>query len=172
MFPIILNPEFTRFLLVGSGELANKRLAQLHEANANVKIFTNTLPTKDEIKSAHIVYIVDLEEKQAEKIAKTCRKHGVLVNVEDVIPLCDFHTPSLVRRGDLLLSFSTNGKSPALAKRLRKYMSKKFGPQWQERLDILGKMRQEWRLQGLSIKQVSRKTDKYLDEQGWLDDDD
>ena len=42
-------------------------------------------------------------------MAARCRALGRLVNVEDVKPLCDFHTPSQVRRGDLLLSISTGG---------------------------------------------------------------
>ena len=47
------------------------------------------------------------------------RAGGVLVNVEDVIGWCDFHNPSIVRRGDLLLTVSTGGQSPGLAARIR-----------------------------------------------------
>lgn len=187
MFPIILDPKHIRFVLVGNEFAAQKRLAQLQKAGAkHIKIFSPApchcmaetsgsariprLPKRSELKNAHIVYIIELDKKVEEKLAAQCRKMCVIVNVEDVIPLCDFHTPSQVRSGDLLLTISTKGKSPGLARRLRKYLSATFGtPQWGERLDILAEKRQKWRSQGLMLKQVSRKTDEFIDAQGWLD---
>lgn len=168
MFPIILDPQHVNFILVGEGTLASKRLVQLRDSGVEVKHFTSFLPSDHDLRAAHIVYIVDLPEDEAEKLARRCRELGVLVNVEDVIPLCDFHTPSIVKSGDLLLSISTRGKSPGLARRLRKHLSQSFGDEWGARLDLLAEKRQGWRAQGLGLKDVAQKTDEFIDEQEWL----
>lgn len=192
MFPIILNPEYTRFVLVGNEFLTQKRLAGLRDANIakNLTIYApapchcmgelneemkslgarihSRLPKKSELKKAHIVYIVDIDEKEAKKLADYCRKKNILVNIEDVIPYCDFHTPSIVRRGDLLFSISTNGKSPGLGIEIKKYISKKFPAEWAERLEILAKKRQKWRADGLPNRTVLKNTIHTIKKEGWL----
>ena len=193
MFPIILNPEYTKLILIGNEFLTHKRLKGLKDAGVtNIDIFApaschcvteinkdmqslgarihNRLPRKFELKKAHVVYIVDIEEKTAKYLADYCRKKNILVNIEDVVEYCDFHTPSIVRRGDLLFSISTNGKSPGLAIRLRKYISNKFPPEWAERLEILAQKRQKWRSEGLPGRKVLKKTLEEIDKNNWLDD--
>lgn len=168
MFPIILSSEFTNIILIGDGELADKRLAGLQEAGMTVKRVKDKPPSKRDLKSAHIVYIVDFPEKEAIKIADYCRKNNILVNIEDVIPYCDFHTPSIVRRGDLLFSISTNGKSPGLGIEIKKHISNKFGPEWAERLEIIAKKRQKWRSDGLAGQKLLQKTIDKIKKEGWL----
>jgi len=68
---------------------------------------------------------------------------GVLMNVVDDLPHCDWAMPAIVRRGDLVLSIATGGRSPALAKRLRKRFSDEFGPEWAEATELLGDLRTE-----------------------------
>ncbi len=172
MFPIILTPAFTRILLIGDGLLADKRRAQLTESGIPPQSFKTTPPTDDQINTAHIVYIVDYPKEQAEAIARKCRTLNTLVNIEDDIPNCDFHTPALVRRGDLLISISTNGKSPSLARRIKSLIEQKFGTDWGKKLDILAQMRQQWRSQGLNMEEVSKKTNAFLDESGWIKNND
>jgi precorrin-2 dehydrogenase/sirohydrochlorin ferrochelatase len=168
MFPIILDTNHARFILAGSGPAAKKRLSQLRGINADVKLFENSLPTAEDIKNVHIVYAADLSPKDSKKLATMCRKLNVLVNIEDVIPLCDFHTPSIVRQGSLLFSISTGGKSPGLARALRKHLSRLFGPEWKERLDLLAEKRGVWRADGNDMKTVAGKTDTLIEEKGWL----
>src|SRR6266542_48365 len=69
------------------------------------------------------------------------RWRRVLVNVMDDIPHCDFAAPALVRRGDLAIAISTGGRSPALARRLREELSRQFGPEWAELLEVVGDVR-------------------------------
>ena len=66
----------------------------------------------------------------ARELAARARRLKVLVNVEDVLPLCDFHVPAIVRRGELLLTASTGGQVPGLARRLREALAEQFGPEW------------------------------------------
>ncbi|HUD53327.1 precorrin-2 dehydrogenase/sirohydrochlorin ferrochelatase family protein, partial [Parvibaculum sp.] len=86
----------------------------------------------------------------------------------DVKALCDFHVPSTVRRGDLLLTVSTGGKSPGLARRLRRYLEDLFDPDWAGRLQDLAERRDAWREEGLDMSEIGRRTEAHIDEKGWL----
>jgi precorrin-2 dehydrogenase / sirohydrochlorin ferrochelatase len=71
------------------------------------------------------------------------RARGVLVNVMDDVPHCDFAAPAVVRRGHLAVAVSTGGRSPALARRLRQELGQRFGPEWAPLVDLLGEVRAE-----------------------------
>ena len=74
-------------------------------------------------------------------IAADARAAGVLVNVMDDVPNCDFAAPAIVRRGDLVVAIGTGGRAPALAGRLRAELGERFGPDWAELLDVVGRVR-------------------------------
>ena len=185
MFPIVLDLEIVPVALVGSGGLAVKRLTQLLQAGARrLTVFsegTDTtlaalagerlirrLPTDEDLAGFQVIYIVDLEPGIAGELATCCRALGRLVNVEDVKHLCDFHTPSQVRRGDLLLSISTGGRSPGLAQRLRRYLEDLFQPDWEDHLDELSRARDGWRAEGADMETVVRRTVEMIEKRGWL----
>jgi siroheme synthase-like protein len=74
-------------------------------------------------------------------IAADARAAGVLVNVMDDVPNCDFAAPAIVRRGDLVIAVGTGGRAPALASRLRAELAERFGPEWTELVDLVGQVR-------------------------------
>ena len=74
-------------------------------------------------------------------IAADARAAGVLVNVMDDVPNCDFAAPAIVRRGDLVVAVGTGGRAPALASRLRAELGERFGPEWSELVDVVGRVR-------------------------------
>ena len=74
-------------------------------------------------------------------IAADARAARVLVNVMDDVPNCDFAAPAIVRRGDLVIAVGTGGRAPALASRLRAELSERFGPEWAELLEVVGRVR-------------------------------
>ena len=96
---------------------------------------------------------------------------GALVNIEDRPALSSFHSPALVRRGDLLIAVSTNGQSPGLARRVRRFLEGLFGAEWQGRLDDLATLRQGWREAGAGSGEIARWTDSWIDRHHWLDED-
>jgi precorrin-2 dehydrogenase/sirohydrochlorin ferrochelatase len=65
----------------------------------------------------------------------------VLVNVMDDVPNCDFASPAVVRRGELVLAISTGGRSPALARKVREELERRFGAEWAELLEVLRDVR-------------------------------
>ena len=50
----------------------------------------------------------------------------MLLNVVDDPELCMFTAPALLKRGDLTVAISTNGKSPALARKVREDLEGTF----------------------------------------------
>jgi siroheme synthase-like protein len=74
-------------------------------------------------------------------IAAEARARGVLINVMDDVPNCDFAAPAIVRRGDLQIAIGTGGRSPGLARRLREELSERYGPEWAEVVRVIGDVR-------------------------------
>jgi precorrin-2 dehydrogenase/sirohydrochlorin ferrochelatase len=77
-----------------------------------------------------------------ENVFSEADARGLLCNAVDDIEHCHFFYPSVVQRGDLQIAISTNGKSPALAQRLRQELEKQFGPEYELWLDWLGATRE------------------------------
>jgi precorrin-2 dehydrogenase / sirohydrochlorin ferrochelatase len=66
---------------------------------------------------------------------------GILCNVVDDPPFCDFFYPAIVRRGHFQIAISTGGHSPALAQRIRKELEQQFPPIYGDWLENLGRER-------------------------------
>jgi precorrin-2 dehydrogenase/sirohydrochlorin ferrochelatase len=163
----MLNPRFIRAGVAGEGEGLAKRRALLTEAGAEaVTISRNADATA--LRGLHILFVAGLPKQTAAKLAETARRAGVLVNVEDVPELCDFHVPAVVRQGDLLLTVSTGGLAPGLSRSIREWLQDKFGPEWRARAAQVGRARDGWRKKGLEPSEVSERTREMVEEKGWL----
>ncbi len=66
---------------------------------------------------------------------------AMLVNVVDVPPLCNFILPAIVRTGPLAIAISTAGASPALAKRIKREIAEKYGPEHARLAELLNDAR-------------------------------
>ncbi len=171
--------------LVGRGDIAVSRLAWLEQGGAvHVSVFSDDpsadleaaagprlcrhLPLAAELAGFQVVWMADLPVDVAMLLADAVRARGALVNVEDVKQGCDFHNPALVRRGDLLLTVSTNGKSPGLAARIRRHLAGTFGPEWAERLQTLGRKRTAWKRRARPLTELASLTDATIDSKDWL----
>jgi siroheme synthase-like protein len=63
-------------------------------------------------------------------VAALARRARVLVNVVDRPERCDFIVPSVLQRGELQIAVSTGGRSPALAREIRRRLESLFGPEY------------------------------------------
>jgi len=70
---------------------------------------------------------------------------NIWFNAVDQPDLCEFITPATVRRGDLTLAISTNGRCPALAKEIRRQLESTFGPEFAEIVERMGEERDQAR---------------------------
>lgn len=168
MFPITLDIAALEVALVGEGPATERRLESLVEAGArNLRIFSD-VPAEEKLDGVQVIFAGDLNESQAKKLAKTAKKKGILLNIEDTTKWCNFHVPAIVRRGDLLVTSSTGGKSPRLARKIREKLEEIFSEEWEERLDFLAKERTRWKKHGAGMKEVAAKTDEILKRKGWF----
>ena len=167
MLPIVLNPVKLRVGLTGRGPERDRRAALLAEAGVEVRLLPDAVPDAL-LASLQVLFVAGLPEGESRDLATRARAAGVLVNVEDVLPLCDFHVPAMVRRGDLLLTASTGGQVPGLARAMREALADQFGPEWTARLKELGQARAKWRSEGLSPAQVSQNVRDMIAAMGWL----
>jgi len=91
------------------------------------------------------------------------QQSGILINVVDVPELCTFYMPATVRRGDLVISVSTSGRSPAMARRIREEIESRFGEEYGELAEILGDMRDEIKARYPDIADRNRAYVRILD---------
>ena len=167
MLPLVLNPVNLKIGLAGRGHERDRRAALLAEAGVEARLLPETVPDAL-LKGLQLLFVAGVPEGEARDLAIRARALGVLVNVEDVLPLCDFHVPAIVRRGDLLLTASTGGQVPGLSRVLREALADQFGPEWTVRLKDLGLARAKWRAEGLSPAQVSQNVREMIVRMGWL----
>jgi len=164
MLPIVVNPGTVKVGLAGAGEGTARRLALLRAAGIEpAEVDGDETP-----QGLSILFIAGLERAAAAELAAGARARGVLVNVEDAPELCDFHVPAIVRRGALMLTASTGGRSPGLARQLREWLERRFGAEWDGRLEALGAARRRWRAEGVAADGVAERTRRMIDGQGWL----
>ena len=154
-FPLCINLEDKRFLIVGYGRIAKRKLKAISEFTSNIKIITKD-PTEEELgKGIEIVNKCfdekDLEgvdfvitatgnREQDEAVVASCKAKGIPVNAADDRE-CDFFLPGIIKRGDLVVSVSTSGKSPAYSRHLREQIDDVIPDNIEMILDILGKLR-------------------------------
>lgn len=160
-YPIALEVEGRRCVVIGGGAVAEQKTRALLEAGALVAVvstdFTDSLEDlarEGSIELIHRPYSYgDLEgiflaiaasedRSRNGEIYKEAEERNVLLNAVDDIPHCHFAAPSIIRRGDFLLTISTGGKAPALAKKLRVELSETFGPEYGRLVDLLGRVRE------------------------------
>jgi precorrin-2 dehydrogenase/sirohydrochlorin ferrochelatase len=187
MIPIVVDPRQNTLALIGRGQAAERRLELLLAGGAEPAVFSDgpstrlaelagdrlrsCLPTPAELARFALLWIADLPLAEAVSLARVARAGGCLVNVEDVVAFCDFHNPSQVRRGDLLLTVSTAGKSPGLAARICAQLAQTFGPEWAERLERIRRKRRAWRREARALDDLARLTNATIDANGWLPQD-
>ncbi|MEN3976200.1 NAD(P)-dependent oxidoreductase [Emcibacter sp. SYSU 3D8] len=185
MIPIMIDPERVAIVVAGNGPAAERRVRQAREGGARaVAVFApgetdrfaaltdgvvhDRLPEVADLAGVDLLYVAGLDNDASFSLALMAREHNVLVNVEDVRELCDFHVPGSVRRGDLLIAVGTGGASPGLARRLRRHLEEEFGPEWAERLLTLSAQRRKWIEEGADMATVAERTDAMIEKSEWL----
>jgi precorrin-2 dehydrogenase/sirohydrochlorin ferrochelatase len=124
------------------------------------------LPEEAEVVAARLLFLAGLDPAETERLAALARAHRVLVNAEDVPPLCDAYALATVRRGNLVIGVSTEGRSPAVARVLRQWLEGRFGPEWQARLEEAAALREGLRARGAAPQDITVATAAMLDP--WL----
>ncbi|HTI83655.1 MAG TPA: NAD(P)-dependent oxidoreductase [Acetobacteraceae bacterium] len=181
MIAIALDPAVAAVAVAGRGPDALRRFAALQAGGVHCPLLycdrpdgvdhipaealRSRLPDASDLAGLRALWIAGLPDDEAASLAALARSMRVLVNVEDRPALCDFHSVAEVRRGDLLLTVSTNGASPRLAARIRARLAAEYSTDWADRLGVLRARRAAWRRDGGDLSAL---TDALLEANGWL----
>ena len=106
-------------LVVGTGEIADRKIAFLQRAGAKVEVVTGS--EFEESQLDHVVLVIAATEDRAlnQRVSDAAHARHRLVNVVDDQPLCSFIFPSIVDRSPLIVAISSGGTAPVLARLLR-----------------------------------------------------
>ena len=106
-------------LVVGTGEIADRKIAFLQRAGAQVQSVTAS--EFDESQLDQVVLAIAATDDPAlnRRVFEAANARHRLVNVVDDQPLCSFIFPSIVDRSPLLIAISSGGNAPVLARMLR-----------------------------------------------------
>jgi len=159
-YPIGLDIAERRCLVVGGGEVGQRKAERLLECGARVTVVGRELTRRLEglVREGRVGHIAaDYDETHLEgvflvigatddgdvneRIFRDARRKGVLANIVDDPGRCDFILPALCRQGDLVITVATGGRSPALAKKLRQELEERYGPEYETLLKIMGELR-------------------------------
>lgn len=160
-YPVILTHlADARCVVVGGGAVAERKVAGLLDAGAHPTVISPTLtPTvaaweragriahvprcfaASDLAGAALVIAATDDDAVNAAVAAEGRRNGALVNVASHPAAGTFHTVGTVRRGDLLITVSTGGQSPALAARLRVELAARYGPEYAAALQRVAALR-------------------------------
>jgi len=161
LLPIFVKLRDRLVVVVGGGAIAAGKMESLFAAEARVRIVAPQVTpaivqwidqgrlewkakafAPADLDGAYLVIAATSAPGVNEAVFSEADARGILCNAVDDIEHCHFYYGSVVQRGDLQIAISTNGKSPALAQRLRLQLEKQFGPEYELWLEWLGAARE------------------------------
>ena len=159
-WPVNLDLEGRTCLVVGGGEVGERKVRALLESGARVRLVSRELTSGlsdlarsgqvdhvgaeyriEHLSGVVLVFAATSDADLNTRLSQEARTRGLWVNVVDQPELCTFIVPASVSRGDLTISVSTGGRSPALAKRVRARLEEEFGPEYAVFLQLMGLVR-------------------------------
>lgn len=149
-YPVYLDLRGQRCVVIGSGKLAEEKVAALQSAGALVD-WERGPYRPGRLTGARLVIDAGGDEETGRRVFEDAEAAGVLVNVVDVPSRCRFIAPAIVDRDPLLIAISTSGESPFLASSLRARLERTFGPEWGPFTALVGDIRRRLRRAGVPI---------------------
>jgi precorrin-2 dehydrogenase/sirohydrochlorin ferrochelatase len=156
-YPAFLNLKGKTAVVIGGGKVAERKVVSLLKAGSDVKVISPKLTKRIEkeklrgrikhiprqyrrgdLKNAFLVIAATDSPTINDRVSKDAPS---IVNVVDIPDLCNFIAPSVMNRGALNIAVSTSGISPALSRSIRKELEKLYGPEFNNYLKLLKKIR-------------------------------
>jgi siroheme synthase-like protein len=161
LLPIFVKLQNRLVVVVGGGAIAQGKIEGLFAAEGRVRVVAPQVTpaiaqwisqgkvewqaktfAPSDLEGAFLVIAATSAPGVNEAVFTEADARRILCNAVDDIEHCHFYYGSVVQRGDLQIAISTNGKSPALAQRLRLLLEKQFGPEYELWLEWLGAARE------------------------------
>ncbi|MEN9595529.1 MAG: hypothetical protein RLY23_2012 [Actinomycetota bacterium] len=172
-YPVGLVVDGKRCVIVGGGRIATRRLTALLEAGADIQVIAPEASPEmasmaerglitwhrrgfapQDLDGAWLVLSATGNLQVDQEVARCATERRVWVASADDPSASTASIPTVLRRGDLLLTLSTGGRSPALAAWLKDRLSEEFGPEYETLLDVMAEIREEQKSLGLSTESL------------------
>lgn len=158
-FPIHLNIEYKTVVIVGGGHVATQKVASLLPTKANIIVVSPILHTTllPLVESGQITWrekefeprdlddasliIAATNNTAVNDAVQEAAQHWQLLSRADAQGVSDFIAPATVRRGPLVLTVSTSGASPALARKIKKDLAEQFDEVYEDYVCFLQQAR-------------------------------
>lgn len=160
-YPVALRLVGRQCLIVGGGRIAERKLNGLLEAGADrITLISPTATAgiqklamtdriawhkkkyaKDDLEGVWLVIAATADPSLNTAIAEEAERRGILSNHTNSFRQGSFITPSVIRRGDLLIAVTASGSSPALVKALRLELEERYGERYGDAVRRLGELR-------------------------------
>lgn len=160
LFPIFINLAGKNCLVIGGGQVAERKVEDLFSYGANIIVISPKAGDNinrwfnqglidwqarqfvdSDLDHAFLVFVATNDALVNKEIVEQCRRQGILANAVDDPPNCDFYVPAVVRRNSLVVGISTEGKSPLFARKMREQLEELIGEEYGQFVDILGEQR-------------------------------
>jgi precorrin-2 dehydrogenase/sirohydrochlorin ferrochelatase len=158
--PVVLDLTGVRWCIIGGGKVAERKLAMLLRAGAEVEVVAPRVTDRirhlsrrgrvrwrratyrpAHLKGSRFVLAASSDSAINRSVARDARRRGSFVGVADDPSLCTMFMPAVLRRGDLLIAVSTRGRSPGLAGEIRDALARRFGPEYASLVRIVASIR-------------------------------
>ena len=159
-WPVNLDLKGRTCLVVGGGQVGERKVRSLLESGARVRLVSRELTSglsdmvnrrqvelagteycANHLDGVMLVFAATNDGVLNQRLSHDAQSRGLWVNVVDQPELCTFIVPASISRGDLTISVSTGGRSPALAARVRARLEEEFGSEYEDFLRLMGLIR-------------------------------
>lgn len=159
-YPINLNLQGRKIVVIGGGSVALRKVKGLLEGGGKVRLIdpkplraivqlahagrislTRRRYRRGDLSGAFVVVAATDDEAVNRQVHEEAGQKKILLNVVDRPELCSFIFPARLRRGDLLITVSTGGASPALAKKVRQDLERMVGPEYALLVKLMARLR-------------------------------
>lgn len=174
LFPMFVKLQGRTVVVVGAGVVAEGKISGLFAAGATVRVIApqampqiiawaregklEWLPrvfSATDLDGASLAIAATSAAGVNQSVFREAEARGIFCNAVDDIENCHFYYGAVVQRGDLQIAISTNGKSPALAQRIRKELEASYGEGYGAWLERLGAARDALRAKAKGLPGVT-----------------
>ena len=161
--PINLDIHNRMVVIIGGGGVAARKCSAILAAGGRLTVIAPTLDpslaelrdqgrllhlarnyARGDLTGAFLAFAATDDAYVNRAVAEEAQSRAILADIAaDAPDLCSFTLPAVMRRGELQIAVSTGGKSPALARLIRRQLESRYGEEYGTALVLMGKIREK-----------------------------